>query len=77
MRHAGHKKFWKEERGDLITTKCVSDVWQELAHTISNDDYFHSVVSVYVKHGTDDVEKDWDELFFESMGGKGHVRCAC
>ena len=77
MRHANHEKFWKEERGDSITTQCISDVYEELAHTVSENDFFYSVVGVYVKCGTDAMEKDWDKLFFESMGGKSHVLCAC
>ena len=63
----------------MIATKCITSVCSEMAHSFSEDDYFYSVVSVYVKRGTDDMEKDREKLFFESMGGKATscVAAAC
>ena len=51
MRHEKHAKFWKQEKDDLIATKCITSVCSEMAHSFSEDDYFYSVVSVYVKRG--------------------------
>ena len=79
MRHAKHAKFWKQERDDAIATKCTDDIFAELESTFSDEvcDHFYSVVSVYVKLDSEAAEKYWSEQFFESMGGKNHVICAC
>ena len=76
MRHAKHTNFWKQERHDAIATKYIEDVMES---TFSDEacDYFYSVVSVYVKLESEAAEKHWNNNFFESMGGKTHVRCAC
>ena len=58
MRHEKHAEFWKQENDDLIATKSISGVCEELAHSFSEDDNFYSVVGIYVKCRTDDMEKD-------------------
>ena len=77
MRHANHSKFWKQERGDCIATKCTNDLFDVLGNSFSETDYLYSVVSVYVVRGRDCLEKNWEKIFFESMGGKSHVMCKC
>ena len=77
MRHKTFKRFWKQEKGDSISTQCGGDVFRELEESYSEDDFFYSCVSVYICRRGTAVENHWETTFFKSMGGKANVRCQC
>ena len=56
MRHERHEKFWKQERGDAVTSQCLSDLYKELESTYADNLYFYSCVSVYVQEGSTEAE---------------------
>ena len=78
MRHGnGFNSWWKQERRDCSCTQCPRDtnilnglVWNSQNH------FFCQYVSIYVKTGNEEIDK-WRLKFFESMGGKSHVKCNC
>ena len=78
MRHGhGFSSWWKQERNDDIVTQYHKD--EELLyhiHVNNIDCYFKFNVCVYIRKETKNVDK-WRTTFFESMGGKSHVRCNC
>ena len=49
MRHERQEKFWKQERGDAVTSQCLSGLYKELESTYADNLYFYSCVSVYVQ----------------------------
>ena len=79
MRHDGFDSFWKQERNKSVVTQCIGrdNIYQELEETWSDDCFFYKCVSVYVRAGVDNTEGQWETKFFQSMGGKPHVRCQC
>ena len=77
MRHERHEKFWKQERGDAVTSQCLGDLQKELESTYADNLYFYCCVSVYVQEGSTEAEDNWKTKFFESLGGQTHARCAC
>ena len=79
MRHDGFDSFWKQGRNKSVVTQCIGkdSIYQELEEIWSDDCFFYKCVSVYVRAGVDNSEGEWETKFFQSMGGKPHVRCQC
>ena len=76
MRHGnGFSSWWKQERNDEVVTQYHKEenILQHIQRT-DIDCFFKVVVCVYIKNEDTNVDK-WRSKFFESMGGKSHVRC--
>ena len=78
MRHGkGFSSWWKQERNDGITTQYHKE--EQLLHHLHQNNvncYFKLNVCIYVKNEEKNIDK-WRTRFFESMGGKSHIRCNC
>ena len=76
MRHGnGFSSWWKQERNDDIVTQCNNDI--NLLEFIKSDDInYYLKMNVYVFIRIEEKnDNEWRTKFFESMGGKSHVRC--
>ena len=78
MRHGnGDFAWWKQEKNDNLTSKCTDF---NLNNLPTDDDtfFFFKYVSVFVNNDQQNtILKHWKNKFFESMGGKSHIRCQC
>ena len=78
MRHGkGDSFWWKQERGDHITSQCnlEGNIFESI-QLPSEDHFLLQYISLYVmiNERNDDY---WRLKFFECLGGISHVQCQC
>ena len=74
----GFYEWQKQERADNIVTHSLAgeELYGDLQYELE-DCHFAQCVSVYVLRKDDVCVDYWRSKFFESMGGRSHVRCQC
>ena len=71
----GFSSWWKQEQNDNVVTQFNKGL--DLLQIIQDDKinyYFQMNVYVFIRIENKNKNK-WKTKFFESMGGKSHVRC--